>query len=453
MTTTLDGTRYLTGPFAPVREERTARDLLVIEGAIPADLTGRYLRNGPNPVSEDDPAVYHWFTGAGMVHGIRLDGGRADWYRNRWVRSPQVAEQLGEDPPPSDWPPDHQTFAANTNVIGLAGSTYAIVEAGSPPIELSYELDTVRVSNLGGTLPHAFSAHPKRHPDTGELHVAAYWWGWGNQCQYLIVGPDGRVRTAVDVPLPGAPMMHDIAITQRWAILFDLPCTFHLDIAMTGARLPYRWNPDYGARVGLLPIDGSGEARWFDVELCYVYHPLNAYDAADGTVVLDVARHPATFATDLHAPNEGPVTLDRWTIDPAAGTVREERVSDRGQEFPRHDERLLGKPYRYGYCAGFEADGRTISFGPAFKHDLVSGTTEVHDYGPGRTTGELVFVPRDGSQAEDDGYVMSVVHDATTDSSELVILAAQDFTGAPLARVQLPQRVPAGFHGNWVADR
>ncbi|HEX2746255.1 MAG TPA: carotenoid oxygenase family protein [Streptosporangiaceae bacterium] len=38
-------------------------------------------------------------------------------------------------------------------------------------------------------------------------------------------------------------------------------------------------------------------------------------------------------------------------------------------------------------------------------------------------------------------------------SADLVILAAQDFTGPPVARVHLPARIPLGFHGSWIADQ
>jgi carotenoid cleavage dioxygenase len=63
-----------------------------------------------------------------------------------------------------------------------------------------------------------------------------------------------------------------------------------------------------------------------------------------------------------------------------------------------------------------------------------------------------VFVPRSDDAAEDAGWVMSLVYDAGTDRSDLVILDAQDFAGEPVATVHLPQRVPFGFHGNWIAD-
>ena len=448
MTTTISNP-WLDGNFGPVHTEVSAFDLPVT-GTIPQELCGRFLRNGPNPIGDVDRSTYHWFTGAGMVHGVRLRDARAEWYRNRWVRSPEVAEALGEDPPGSPFAGDVRIFAANTNVIGHAGTTLAIVEAGAPPIELTEDLDTVGPTDFAGTLEHPFSAHPKRDPQTGELFVVAYFWAWGERIRYMVVGVDGKVRHAVDLPVPGMPMVHDTAITETRALLFDLPCTFDLDAAMAGAALPYRWNPDYGARVGLIPREGHAEdVAWFEVDPCYVFHPLNAYDADDGKVVVDLVRWPQMFADHVLGPREGPTRLDRWTIDPVADKVLIETLDDRGQEFPRHDERLLGRRHRFGYAVAVH---EPFDQGAGLKHDLAAATTEVHDYGPGRHTGELVFIPRSRDAAEDDGWLLSFVYDENTDRSDLVILHAQEFEGDPVATVHLPQRVPFGFHGNWVPD-
>jgi carotenoid cleavage dioxygenase len=443
---------YLDGNFGPVQEEITAVDLPVT-GSIPAELDGRLLRNGPNPIGTPDPSTYHWFLGDGMVHGLRLRDGKAEWYRNRWVRSPEVAAALGEPTPPSAYPDDVSVFGANTNVIGHAGRTLAIVEAGSPPVELTDELDTIGATNFSGTLEHPFSAHAKRDPGTGELHVVAYYWGWGNKIRYMSIGTDGRVARSVDVETPGSPMVHDMAFTEKYALLFDLPVTFNLDLAMSGRALPYAWNDEYGARIGLLPLRGAADGsdvQWFDIEPCFFYHPLNAYDLDDGRVVLDAVRHPKTFATDAHGPNEGATRLDRWTLDPAEGKVLEETLNDRSQEFPRLNETLQGRRNRYGYGVGTAFELDQLEQGPALKHDLVGGTTVEHDYGPGRVTLEPVFVPREGATAEDDGWVISYVHDNTTNRADVVILDAQDFTGSPVATVHLPVRVPYGFHGNWI---
>lgn len=437
---------FLSGNFAPVAEETTARDLRVT-GSIPRELNGRFLRIGPNPIKQPDPERYHWFTGNGMVHGLRLRDGKAEWYRNRYVRDDQVtaARNLPRTPGPRHGMAEG---VANTNVIGHAGRTWAIVEAGNLPVELDYELNTVTMSTFDETLPGGFTAHPKRDPATGELHAVVYYWEW-DYLQYVVVGTNGRVRRLVNVPVPGKPMVHDCAITDRYAVLFDLPVTFDLQAAMEGA-FPYFWDNNYGARVGLLPREGdASDVRWIDVPLCYVFHPLNAYDLPDGKVVLDVIRHERMFDRDKLGPTEGPPALERWTLDPATNTTRTERIEDRGHEFPRHDERRIGKPIRYGYTAAF---GGEATHGPLYKHDLERRSTEVHQEGKDRLFLEPVFVPRTADAAEDDGWILAYVYDARRNASDVVIVAAQDFTAPPVATIHLPVRVPFGFHGNWVPD-
>ena len=440
---------FLSGNLAPVDVETTAFDLRVT-GKLPDELTGRYLRNGPNPIGEINPDSYHWFLGSGMVHGIRINDGKAEWYRNRWVRDRNVAKTLGESAPQSDWPVDHAQFASNTNVIGHAGATWALVEGGSPPIEMNYELETVRVSNFAGTLPQAFSAHPKRDPRTGELHVMTYWWGWGNQVQYLVVGVDGKVRRTVDIELPGGPMMHDCAITEKYILIFDLPCLFNIDSAMSGNSFPYIWDANYIARVGLLPREGSAaDIKWVEINSCYIFHPLNAYDAPDGSVVLDAVRHEKMFDVERRGPNEGLPTFDRWILDPQTAKAKQERIDDRPQEFPRMNESLLGHKHEFGYFAGI---ANVFTQADLIKQNLAKRTTQVRHDGNNFGYGEPVFVPRENSKSEDDGYVMALRHNTDTDLSDLVVLDAQDFVGEPVAVVSLPVRVPNGFHGNWVAD-
>jgi carotenoid cleavage dioxygenase len=215
---------YLQGNYAPVHEELTATELAV-SGSIPEELCGRYLRNGPNPITAPDPAKYHWFTGDGMVHGIRLCDGRAEWYRNRWVRAPLVAQALGEEPKPG---PVHANmdFAANTNVIGHAGRTFAIVEAGSLPYELTNELETVGPCDFDGTLAGGYTAHPKRDPQSGELYAVSYFWGWGDDVDVSILDSSARVRSSRRVTLGGSVSLHDCAITERAIVLLDLPVIF-----------------------------------------------------------------------------------------------------------------------------------------------------------------------------------------------------------------------------------
>jgi carotenoid cleavage dioxygenase len=443
-----DQNPYLSGNFAPVSGELTALDLPVA-GEIPRELEGLLVRIGPNPIAPD-PRTHHWFLGNGMVHGVRLRGGRAEWYRRRFVRDDDVVRAYGwpEVPGPR---PEWQLGGgvANTHVIGHAGRIFALVEAGNLPVELDAGLETVARSDFGGTLAGGFAAHAKRDPGSGELHAAVYS-PFAEAVQHVVVATDGRVRRSVAISRPGKPMVHDCAITGRYFVLLDLPVTFDPKNVEDGYPLPYRWNPGYGARVGLLPREGRAEEIvWCEVEPCYVFHPLNAYDAPDGRVVLDVVRHPKMFASDFRGPNEGAPTLERWTLDPRGGRAQEQQLDEQGQEFPRLDERRIGRPYRFGYTAAF---GSGLAMGGLFKHDLRDGKRELHHEGPARRFMEPVFVPRSADAAEDDGYVLAYLHDAATDRSDVVILHAQDFAGGPLATIQLPDRVPFGFHGSWVPD-
>lgn len=449
----MSGNRYLSDNYAPVEEEITAFDLPV-EGSLPEELAGRYLRNGPNPIEPVDPETHHWFVGDGMVHGVRLLDGRAEWYRNRYVGSRHVSEVRGEpDIPGPNW--NDATGGPNTNVGGFADTTWAMVEAGSCPVELTYELETVGRNDFFGTLPGAFTAHPKLDPDTGEMHAMVYAPAqWMDHVQYVVVAPDGRVRKTVDIPL-GMTMLHDMSLTERYAVVYDQPCTVDIELAMAG-RFPFRWNPDYGNRVGLLPRDGAAaDIVWIDVPNGYVFHPLNAYDTTDGGVVIDLCNYDVMFDRDILGPfgDGGQARLERWELNPATKTASISVVDDRPNEFPRHRGSVGTKEHRYGYCASPSVDDNAAW--PTLKHDLQTGVRQEFDHGPGRAAGEPVFVAREGStEEEDDGWLVTFVHDLGKASTDFVVMDASDFERSDyVARVPLPQRVPFGFHGNWVSDR
>jgi carotenoid cleavage dioxygenase len=268
-----------------------------------------------------------------------------------------------------------------------------------------------------------------------------------------VVDASGALVRTEDIDIGGPSMVHDFAITQRHVVFFDLPVVYDLNL-LGQQPFPAEWKPDYGARVGVMPRDGgNADVEWLDVDLCYVFHPLNAYDDGDGRVVVDVVRHPRMFATDRYGPAEEPPTLDRWTIDTAAGKVVEERLDDHPQELPRVDPRVVGRRHRYGYAPHTPKfhDGE-VNFTGILKHDLDAGTTAVRDLGPGMHAGEAVFVPAGPDAGEDEGWVMAVVYDEARDGSDLLIVDGRDFTGREIARVRLPQRVPFGFHGSWVGD-
>lgn len=461
--------RYLTGNYAPVHEEVTAHDLPV-EGTLPPALNGRLLRNGPNPAGVTR-GTHHWFLGDGMIHGIELGDGKAAWYRNRWVRTDRLATELGTPAPPAG-PADVAPVGnpANTHIVSHAGRILALCEVGLP-FELSSTLDTVGRHDFGGGLRTPMTAHPKMDPTTGEMLFFGYSFA-PPYLTYHVVDADGLLVRSEPIDIAGPSMVHDFAVTERHVVFLDLPVVFDLGLAAEG-MFPFSWQPSYGARVGVMPrTGGNADVRWAPVENCYVYHPLNAYDlpdadgvpAADGPphgqgqgrghqVVVDVVRYDDMFAQDRHGPaTQRPPTLWRWTIDAERGTVHERQLDDRPVEFPRVDDRVAGRSHRYGWATELGTGFGTASAFPGLvKYDLQAGTSEVHDLGRGRAASEGVFVPASDDAPEDEGWVLATVYDADSDTSDLVVLDAAHVTDDPVATVRLPQRVPFGFHGSWVA--
>jgi carotenoid cleavage dioxygenase len=488
---------YLEDFLAPVSAEVTATDLPVT-GHIPEFLDGRYLRNGPNPVAEVDPATYHWFTGDGMVHGVALHGGTAGWYRNRWVRSAAVRAALGEPAAATqNLRAGMQSLGANTNVVAHAGKTLALVEGGVANYELTDELDTIGPCDFDGTLAGGYAAHPHRDPRTGELHAVSYSFARGKTVQYSVIDTHGHARRTVDIEVSGSPMMHDFSLTDKYVVIYDLPVTLDpMQLVPTKAprwmqlparlvmqavigrvrvpgpiaamvnrnerqayQLPYAWNPRYPARIGVMPREGgNSDVRWFDIEPCYVYHPLNAYsEVRNGSevLVLDVVRYQRMFDRDRRGPGDTMPTLDRWTINLATGAVSSECRDDRAQEFPRINEALLGSRHRFGYTVGIEggfvdSSGKKMSTS-LYKHDYATGSSTVAPLDPELLIGEMSFVPRpngdSATQAEDDGILIGYGYHRGRGEGQLVLLDAQ--TCESVATVHLPQRVPMGFHGNW----
>jgi carotenoid cleavage dioxygenase-like enzyme len=422
--------------YAPVADELTEFDLPV-EGAIPAELDGWYLRNGPNPRQ----ATKHWFTGDGMIHGVRIERGRAAWYRNRWVRT----DSFKEDFPlyNADGTRNLRASVANTHVVNHAGKTLALVES-SLPYEITNDLETVGAYDFGGKLVDSMTAHPKICPTTGELHF----FGYGNIFQphvtYHRADANGELTINRPLDVKALTMMHDFALTAEHVIFMDLPIVFNLDIALKGeSDMPYRWDDNYGARFGVMRRDDPfGPVRWFDIDPCYVFHVANAFETGQ-TIVLQAVRYPELWRDSGGFDADG--VLWSWTIDLPTGKVSERQLDDRPVEFPRIDDRLAGLPNRYAVSVGTSK---------LVRYDLTSGTGEEHAFGTAESPGgpgEAVFVPSSNGPADEaNGWYLGYVYDPARNGSDLVIIDASDFAGRPVARIKLPQRVPYGFHGNWI---
>lgn len=465
MTIDLDPTisPYLQGTFAPVHDELDAADLPVT-GEIPAALRGVYMRNGANQAF---PPIgrYHVFDGDGMIHALYLEDGTAT-YRNRFVESRGLLAEREAGRAlfgglSQFTMPDEETLAkvgimkntANTNVIRHGGRYLALME-GAPPTELTRSLETVGEFTYDGALHGAMTAHPKWDPATGELLFFGYS-PFPPFVRFHVADRQGTLTRSVDIELPRAVMMHDFVATAKHVVFFDLPAVFDLDAMLSGGT-GIRWEPDCGSRIGVLPRDGGADdVQWFELDPFFVFHFLNGWTTDDGKVVVEgcrAPRMPVTFGDEVLVEAAAP-SLHRWTMDLAQGTVTTEQLDDRPGDFPRVNAHHEGTEHRFGYLASTSAWGDdVIEFDAVTKHDRRDGTSTTHGYGVGVVAGEAVFAPDPDGSAEDDGWLLNLVTDKATNTTDLVILDARDLAAEPVARVHLPRRVPFGFHGNWMPE-
>ncbi|WP_347460927.1 carotenoid oxygenase family protein [Acinetobacter sp. ANC 7454] len=446
---------YLDGIFAPQRQEHFSTQLTV-EGQIPAELDGALMRIGPNPITVKNPRIYHWFTGDGMIHALRLKGGEAHWYKSQYVGADSVQKKLHRPliPGKSRGVAD----PVNTNIINFAGKIWALVEAGAYPIEVNSELESKRHHLFESDDPDLpFSAHPHIDPDTGDIHAVCYDGLTHNKVFYLHIDAKGKLKNHVEIPVKHGPMVHDCAITKSQVLILDLNVNFSVRSALKGSLLPYQWNPKHQARIGLLPFGGSAkDIRWYNIDPCFIFHTMNAYDLNTGDVVMDAVVHSNAMLHSIQGPiEEHDIRLERFIFDQGTGKVSRTVLSDTKQEFPRINDAYTGRQYRYAYSISFGEfdDPYKVSGNSVMCLNLRTRTTESYFFGDNWVTGEAIFVAREGAEAENDGWLMSYVHAVDCGPSKVVILNAQHIADGPIATIHLPVRVPVGFHCNWIDYR
>jgi carotenoid cleavage dioxygenase len=455
---------YIAGAYAPTTDELTLGGLEVVEGRIPDDLNGVYVRNGPNPQYEPQ-GRYHWFDGDGMVHAVHFAEGQAT-YRNRWIRTDgfEREREAGEglwkgimEP----WEQNPEGFpekdTANTDVVFHHDRLLALwYRAGKPYALDPVTLETLQTDDFGGTLRCEVSAHAKTDEVTGELMFFDY----GIKPPYMrygVVAPDGRITHFVPIDLPGPRLPHDMAITATQSILMDLPLVNDVKARAEG-RYRLSFEREMPARFGLIPRHGrADQIRWFEAAPCYIYHSINAFDDGD-EVVLDVCRvkQPKPRG-DLTGPLAQMLTymrldahVHRYRFNLVTGVTSEEVIDDENSEFPAINQGLTGRRSRNAYNMHISPE-KSLLFDGLMKYDLDSGQAETRWFGDNRWGSEASFAPRPGATAQDDGYLVSYVYDEREGHSEVLVLDAADVAGEAVCRVRVPTRIPLGFHATWVS--
>jgi carotenoid cleavage dioxygenase len=448
---------YLSGLYAPVREEIGAGDLPVI-GEIPRALRGAYFRNGPNPMAP--PAgMHHWFDGDGMLHGVWFENGRAR-YANRYIRTADFeAEIEAADAMPGIFAPAREVAGrrtvykdtANTDIVVHNGRLLALWYVSGQPVSVDLEtLETIGVEDFGGALPRNVSAHSKVDPKTREfvffdyaLYEPKMWFG--------TVSADNRLLRMQEVAVPGPRLPHDMGLTENYVVLHDLPVIF------TESALRNRlWQihvVDLPTRFGVAPRRG-GPVKWFEFPTCYIYHVINCWEDGDEVVMAACKMAPNGYAPDpaTYGPYAPMVTVLAlraqpflWRMNMKTGEGRETQLDDGFSEFPVVNLDYAGRRSRWSYHVVMD-DHVLQRFAALRKYDLQTGRYEQHDFGPGVFGSEPQFAP--AGAAEDDGWIVTITTDIDG-RSEARVIDARNFAGPPVARIALPQRVPLGFHATW----
>lgn len=440
---------FLKGNWEPVSQETADSVPLQVQfGNIPADLSGCFLRIGPNPSRPEkvDHRTYHFFFADGMVHGVEFAGGSAK-YRSRYVQTPQYlhGKDVVEDT-------QERGGVANTAVVFHAGRLLCLSEASKPWNLALPSLATVERFTYSGGLRHNFTAHPKVCASTGEMVFFGYGMhtveGSSAFIHCSVASADGRLLSTLPVNFRRPVMTHDMAITAKHTILGDFP--------LWDMRGPTK--EEDRSRFGIFPRHSTSEAQiqWFDAPGQYAYHTANAWERpGSNDRVVDLVMVSAR-GFSFSRSNASALKLTKWAFDLDSGKTLEERVlSDVPVEFPIVDSRVVGLPTRYIWTARLNAKiQEPLASDGLVRFDLASGEVKQITLPDGRRGGEPQFVPRrlpgGGRSAEGDGYLILFTHVPGADTSDLCVFDALTMSPDPLAIVAIPSRVPYGFHALWV---
>lgn len=464
---------YRTGPWRPTSTEWSVTDC-VVEGDLPDDLNGVYLRNTENPLH---PSIgrYHPFDGDGMIHAVEFGNGSAN-YRNRFTRTDGFEAELAAGGPL--WagiaePPSRSVredgWGARTRMKD-ASSTDVVVHNG---LALSshyqcgdlYAMDPITLEQRGKVdfdgwfPPEGISAHPKVDLRTGEL----LFFNYSKRAPYLNYGvadADGRLAHYTPIDLPGPRLPHDMAFTENYAILNDCPLFWDED-ALKHDVHAVRFHDDLPTRIGVVPRRGTNaDIMWFEGSPTFVLHWINAFE--DGhEVVLDgfYETNPAPdMPTGLTTEQRMFRFIDntalnpvphRWRMNMKTGMLKEEFLSDRESEFGMINPARAARDYRYVYSA-LNKPGWFL-FNGLRRTDVKTGDIHDHFFGDDVFISESPMVPRPGATVEDDGYLVTFVTDMVEDRSYCAVLDASDIAAGPLAKVILPERISSGTHSYFMA--
>ncbi|NJL47921.1 MAG: hypothetical protein HC929_11085 [Leptolyngbyaceae cyanobacterium SM2_5_2] len=445
--------------------------LAVLSGQIPAGLSGTLYRNGPARLERGGHRVEHWFDGDGAILRVRFDGNAA-LATYRYVQSAgygaeEKADQYlyrgyGSFAPGSPWQRWRSQVknAANTSVLALPDRLLALWEGGLPHRLDRETLETVGLDSLDGLQPNDnFSAHPKRHPVTGEIFNFGVVAGGKAFLNLYRCRPSGSVTKTQRIDLTGIPLVHDFVLADRYLVFCVPPVRLNPLPALFGLQSfsdALQWQPKWGTQIIVLEADSFEIVAWNQVDPWYQWHFGHSSLNSDGTITFEVVRYP-DFTTNeqLKEVASGRVStpaeaqLWQYRIDPQTAEILEGQcLVDRHCEFPVPFTGPAG-PLTYLNVHRTLSTPKGELFEAIAQYNPATQTLTVADAGAGYYLSEPI--PVQDADIPGQHWVVTVVYNSHDHRSEVWIYDAHHMDGAPVCCLLLPEIIPHSFHGVWAA--
>ncbi|XP_009611128.1 probable carotenoid cleavage dioxygenase 4, chloroplastic [Nicotiana tomentosiformis] len=483
----VDPKYILSNNFAPV-DELPPTECEVVVGSLPPCLDGAYIRNGPNP-QYLPRGPYHLFDGDGMLHCIKISQGKATLC-SRYVKTYKyiIEREAGSPVIPNvfsgfngltasaargaitaaraiagQFNPTNGIGLANTSLALFGGKLFALGESDLPyAVKLAPDGDIITLGryDFDGKLFMSMTAHPKIDPDTNEAFAFRY----GPMPPFLTyfrIEPNGTKTPDVPIFSMTRPsFLHDFAITKKYAIFSDIQIGMNPLEFITGGS-PVSSDSGKVPRLGVIPryAKDESEMRWFDVPGFNIVHAINAWDEDDGDTIVMVAPNILSVEHTLERMDMIHASVEKVKIDLKSGMVSRHPVSTRNLDFGVINPAYVGKKNKYVYAAIGDPMPKIagiakldVSVAEADRRECI---VACRLFGEGCFGGEPFFVAKDPNNSaadEDDGYVVSYVHNEKTGESRFLVMDAKSPNLDIVTAVKLPRRVPYGFHGLFVRE-
>ncbi len=443
---------------------------LAVEGVIPKELRGTLYRNGPGKFECEGTPYVHWLDGDGAITAVRFRDGMAEGAARVTLTADLAAERragkmlysCGYTRGPA-W--HRRLFARqknpmNIHVLVWQKRLFAMTEMAAP-----YEIDpetlaTIGPCDFGGIVKQGLNAHVRVHPRTGSIYAIGARMGMGNALDVFELPAEGAAKRIATVKLSApALLVHDFALSDRHLVLVRPPVRVRLAPMLLGigsAMDAISYRGEDGTEIIVVPLDRPEEPVTFVAPEFFKFHDANAFALDDGKLAVDVCRYPSfflgsAFMLDKLRSGEGwlsapAATLDRMIVDVEKKTVALETVWKENCDFPSTAPTRQGRRARYYWASVTQDHVDRVT-----KLDLETGEERHAQLEPHECSGEPTFVPRPGADAEDDGWVLTVVYDAQRDVSAVAIFDAREL-GPPVARARFDHHVAFPLHGAWAGE-